>query len=134
MNYTDDPYPVAPWDTAGLPPRTMPERCARHKHCAYRDDDPARCSLCHASSEKCKGTHGNTPNGGFWGGNASASHATLKAGQCNHPGDGANRRSSCPQPSGGGSIRASRKSRISGPIQPQGPYVSAHSRKALTHV
>jgi hypothetical protein len=42
-----------PWDTPGLPPREQGDRCQHHKHCAYRDDDPARCSLCHATPKKC---------------------------------------------------------------------------------
>lgn len=100
MNWTDFPYPAAPWDTPRLPPRTMAERCARHKHCAYRDDDPARCPLCHASHEECKGGHGQAPADGCWrrGAVASDTNATLKAGQFIHPRDGAKRRSSCPQP------------------------------------
>lgn len=43
-----------PWDTPGLPETT--QRCRFHRGlCAYRDDDPARCALCHAanSSGKC---------------------------------------------------------------------------------
>jgi hypothetical protein len=46
-NWTQADYPVAPWDTPGLPPRRMDERCANHSHCAYRDDDPNRCPVCH---------------------------------------------------------------------------------------
>lgn len=53
-DYTQECYPVAPWDTFGLPPRRMGERCAHHNHCAYRDDDPARCPRCHAIPERCK--------------------------------------------------------------------------------
>jgi len=48
-NWTQACYPVPPWDTPGLPPRSMDERCARHDHCAYRDDDPARCPICHTT-------------------------------------------------------------------------------------
>lgn len=49
------------WDTPGLPPRTADQRCRHHKHCAYRDDDPARCTLCHASRTKCTcDTYGET--------------------------------------------------------------------------
>ena len=100
MNWADFPYPVAPWDTPGLSPRTMAERCARHKHCAYRDDDPARCPLCHTTNTKCNGEHGQAPADGSWrrGAVASDKNATLKAGQYIHPGDEAKRRSSCPQP------------------------------------
>ena len=40
------------WDTPGLPPTET--RCQWHSGlCAYRDDDPARCTLCHASPAKC---------------------------------------------------------------------------------
>ena len=78
-----------PWDPSGVPPRTMGERCARHKHCAYRDDDPARCPLCHATLGKCQGRHG----GGQWrAGFASASHSSLKEGQCLDPREEATRR------------------------------------------
>ena len=48
-----------PWDTPGLPPR--PDRCRFYRGlCAYRDDAPARCALCHAakSSGKCVCTLG----------------------------------------------------------------------------
>lgn len=48
-SWTLAPVPVAPWDPPGLPPRTLSERCARHKHCAFRDDDPTRCSKCHSN-------------------------------------------------------------------------------------
>jgi hypothetical protein len=48
-NYSQECYPVAPWDTPGLPPRTMEQRCAQHACCAYRDDDPAYCWSCHAA-------------------------------------------------------------------------------------
>jgi hypothetical protein len=89
MNWTQHEHPVAPWDTAGLPPRAMAERCIRHKHCAYRDDDPARCELCHATPEKCNGGHGGAPLGSWkratGGGIAGSSHKTLKAGQYNDP-------------------------------------------------
>jgi len=41
---------VKHWDPPGLPPRAENERCARHKGmCAYRDDDPTRCPVCHRS-------------------------------------------------------------------------------------
>jgi hypothetical protein len=66
-NWTQNPFPVAPWDALGLPPRTLEERCARHKHCAYRDDDPNRCPICHATPAKCRGEHGVMPFDG-WGG------------------------------------------------------------------
>jgi hypothetical protein len=46
-HWTETEYPVAPWDTPGLPPRRLRERCANHTGCAYRDDDPARCEWCH---------------------------------------------------------------------------------------
>jgi hypothetical protein len=85
MNWTDNPYPVATWDTPGLPPRTMTERCARHKHCAYRDDDPALCSLCHASHRNCNGAHGGPPYDKWSKGVAGRVHTTLKAGQYNDP-------------------------------------------------
>lgn len=36
------------WDTPGLEPRHDEQRCANHHGmCAYRDDDPERCPLCH---------------------------------------------------------------------------------------
>ena len=66
-NWTETDYPVAPWDTPGLPPRRMGERCAHHSHCAYRDDDPARCPVCHRRRKPsdtpggCNHTRG-TPN------------------------------------------------------------------------
>ena len=53
MTWANDPFPVPPWDTAGLPPRAMNERCSAHQWCAYRDDDPARCGKCHAVPRKC---------------------------------------------------------------------------------
>lgn len=85
MNWTQAPYPVAPWDPPGLPPRTMDERCARHKHCAYRDDDPARCAICHTMVEKCGGEHGGAPLGSwtlaYGKGLSGTRHPTLKAGQ-----------------------------------------------------
>lgn len=42
-----------PWDTPNLPPKPPgTPRCAHHKNlCAYRDDDPARCTRCHRSKE-----------------------------------------------------------------------------------
>ena len=55
-NWTQAEHPVAPWDTPGLPPRRMAERCPAHPcdtrppypgGCAYRDDDPNRCPSCH---------------------------------------------------------------------------------------
>jgi hypothetical protein len=46
-NWTQAEKPIAPWDSPGLPPRRMSERCAHHTHCAYRDDDPNRCPICH---------------------------------------------------------------------------------------
>ena len=96
MNWTHNPYPVALWDTPGLPPRTMDERCARHKHCAYRDDDPARCPICHA--QKCNGKHGDSPYGGWSKRIASPLHSTLKAGQYQNPLDEVKRRSPLAQP------------------------------------
>jgi hypothetical protein len=93
-NWTMAPFPVAPWDPPDLPPRTMPERCARHRYCAYRDDDPTRCPLCHASPTKCRGDHG----GGTYGtGYAGPTHPTLKAGQCRDPRDEAKRRTEASQ-------------------------------------
>ena len=104
MNWTQSPFPVAPWDTPGLPPRTMSERCARHKHCAYRDDDPARCPLCHASHRKCNGEHGGAPLGSWQratgGGAAGATHPALRSGQYNDPEEAATRRYRVPEPSG----------------------------------
>ena len=44
-----DEFVTKPWDSPGLPPRRESERCAHHAHCAYRDDDPARCPRCHAT-------------------------------------------------------------------------------------
>jgi hypothetical protein len=55
-NYTQECYPVAPWDTKGLPRRCMNERCGQHNGlCAYRDDDPNRCWKCHytPTSARC---------------------------------------------------------------------------------
>ncbi len=61
-NYTEECSPVAPWDSPGLPPRPMGERCTTHAGratgekktlCVYRDDDPARCNNCHSLNEKC---------------------------------------------------------------------------------
>jgi hypothetical protein len=98
MNWTQYPFPEAPWDSPGLPPRTMDERCSRHKHCAYRDDDPARCPLCHASPAKCNGGHGGAPYGGWRNGIASTTHSTLRAGQCNDPREEAKRRWVASQP------------------------------------
>lgn len=43
-------FPLLPWDSPGLPPRPKDERCSRHTHCAYRDDDPGRCPNCHGRS------------------------------------------------------------------------------------
>lgn len=59
------------WDTPGLPPRSRAERCSRHGACAYRDDDPARCPICHRSwqviaewdSQKEGRSNGVTPEG-----------------------------------------------------------------------
>jgi hypothetical protein len=94
-NWTTAPFPVAPWDSPGLPPRTITERCARHRHCAYRDDNSARCPLCHATLTKCQGDHG----GGRYGtGVAGDTHPTLKAGQCNNPLHEAIRRTGASQP------------------------------------
>lgn len=87
MNWTQSEFPVAPWDTAGLPQRRMDDRCLRHKHCGYRDDDPARCSVCHSS--RCDGGHGVNPGDGSWkpGGAATAKHPSLREGQPLHPGE-----------------------------------------------
>lgn len=75
-----------PWDTPGLPPRTQDERCARHKECAYRDDEPNRCAVCHSTVERCAGKHGSPANGHGWRqGLAGASHGSLRAGQHNDP-------------------------------------------------
>ena len=47
-SYVQECFPVAPWDTQGLPQRTLAERCAQHHGlCAYRSDDPKRCRHCH---------------------------------------------------------------------------------------
>lgn len=77
-DWMQDCYPQPKWDTPGLPPRRMHERCANHYGsnsrgtantvrtvlCAYRDDDPARCPQCHrryglpngcGKSERCRG-------------------------------------------------------------------------------
>jgi hypothetical protein len=43
----DEPFVTYSWDSPDLPPRTESQRCARHEHCAYRDDDPALCPICH---------------------------------------------------------------------------------------
>ena len=43
-------FPVLPWDPPGLPPRPRQERCAKHTHCAYREDDPTRCGTCHGQA------------------------------------------------------------------------------------
>lgn len=43
-------FPVLPWDPPGLPPRAKDDRCARHSHCAYRDDDETRCTICHGKA------------------------------------------------------------------------------------
>jgi hypothetical protein len=75
-----------PWDPPGLAPRTPDERCARHKYCAYRDDDPNRCPVCHSTIKRCAGKHGSPAyNQGWWGGVAGASHGSLRAGQHNDP-------------------------------------------------
>jgi len=48
-----------PWDTPGLPPRAEQDRCPTHKGlCAYRDDDPARCPVCHRSWTVIEGRDG----------------------------------------------------------------------------
>lgn len=57
-NWTLAPFPVAPWDPTDLPPRTLSERCAHHRYCAYRDDDPSRCQRCHSSRcPRCQKCH-----------------------------------------------------------------------------
>ncbi len=87
MNWTETHNPVAPWDTRGLPDRTMDERCRRHKHCSYRDDDPARCPVCHSTC--CGGKHGQAPSDGSWktGAVASPKHTSLREAQPIHPGE-----------------------------------------------
>lgn len=53
VNEHDTPKP---WDPPGLPPKTP--RCRWHNGlCAYRDDDPTRCTLCHAN-QSCTCTGG----------------------------------------------------------------------------
>lgn len=62
---TQKPAPPDPpdWDSKGLPPIPVTERCATHARpgrdpaCAYRSDDPERCPRCHMPHEKCGGTH-----------------------------------------------------------------------------
>lgn len=59
--YANTTPSIAPWDTPGLPDRAPEERCRWHDgHCAYRDDEPRGCTLCHAShaSVKCTCEHG----------------------------------------------------------------------------
>lgn len=46
-DFTQECYPIAPWDTPGLPKRRMEERCGQHALCAFRDDDPNLCPNCH---------------------------------------------------------------------------------------
>jgi len=57
-HYAQECLPVAPWDTQGLKPLPLAERCGQHHGlCAYRDDDPVRCRSCHAnngSNEVCE--------------------------------------------------------------------------------
>lgn len=53
-----DTRPFA-WDTPGLPPRARGERCARHSHCQFRDDDPAYCPYCHVTWTKVDGSELN---------------------------------------------------------------------------
>ena len=86
-----------PWDTPGLPPRSEDERCGRHKWCAYRDDDPAYCPLCHARHELGTGsecgvvyvdTRGRAVD--------STTHPTLRLGQYAHPQDEGKRRAEMP--------------------------------------
>lgn len=84
-SWTTNPFPVAPWDAPGLPPRTLAERCARHKHCAYRDDQPGLCPVCHATTAKCGGEHGGAPVPGWERGIAGKTSGTLKAGQYKDP-------------------------------------------------
>jgi hypothetical protein len=53
-NWDQECYPQPWWDTPGLPPRRLKERCAHHHGlCAYRDDDPYRCPTCHTIPERC---------------------------------------------------------------------------------
>lgn len=66
-HWTKQCFPVAPWDSPGLEPRPMINRCARHITkqylptgpviskvlCAYRDDDPRYCPTCHATRGVC---------------------------------------------------------------------------------
>lgn len=64
-NWTDQENPVAPWDTPGLPPRRLDQRCSRHSgHCAYRDDDPNRCPQCHRATTKPCACTGPAPKVG----------------------------------------------------------------------
>ena len=78
-DYTGECYPIAPWDTSGLPPRRLHERCGQHLVqgagyqgrqglCAYRDDDPNRCWRCHVSRApedavcpRCKAAEADSP-------------------------------------------------------------------------
>ena len=57
-SYAQECVPVAPWDTPGLPARSVADRCSQHHGlCAYRDDDPVRCRMCHkgnGSNEICE--------------------------------------------------------------------------------
>jgi hypothetical protein len=52
-NWAQECIPRPWWDTPGLPPRRLHERCRYHGHCAYRDDDPYRCPGCHTIPERC---------------------------------------------------------------------------------
>lgn len=53
-NWTQECYPQPWWDTPGLPPRKLKDRCRHHRNlCAYRDDDPHRCPRCHTIPERC---------------------------------------------------------------------------------
>lgn len=52
-----------PWDTPGLPPRA--KRCRYHAQCAFRDDDPSRCPVCHRTWTRIAecDCHACNPNG-----------------------------------------------------------------------
>jgi len=56
-HYAQECYPVAPWDSPGLPKRILSDRCHHHHGlCSYRDDDPQRCRHFHkdtGSNDTC---------------------------------------------------------------------------------
>lgn len=54
-------HAAKPWDTPGLPARAQEDRCRWHNgYCAYHEDDPTRCCLCHTDNARC------TCDGGPW--------------------------------------------------------------------